>query len=182
MAEPTSMELQNFFFDLDGTIINSEPGLLCAHTSSLEQLGYLNSLKILAEEGLSWTIGPPLGLTVPRLIGSEDKNKVDEYISTFQKTYQEIYYKDFLIYDGVDELLRKLNDQGKRIFICTSKPEPIARKVMECLNYDAMLCDLIDAHLDERPHQKSDLLQELCQKHIAANPNKALLLAIDRMI
>ncbi|MEM9423761.1 MAG: HAD hydrolase-like protein [Spirochaetota bacterium] len=157
--------MQNFFFDLDGTIVNSEPGLLIAHSYSLERLGHQSGLAILQREGVGWTIGPPLGLTVPRLIGSEDSREVRKYIETFQKAYLEIYYKDFILYDGIDEVLRKLKEQGKTIFVCTSKPEPIARKLMKFLNYEELLCDLIGAHLDERPHEKSDLLRELCQKY-----------------
>ncbi len=167
--------LQNYFFDLDGTIINSEPGLLSAHTHCLEQLRYMDGLRILAEEGIGWTIGPPLGLSVPRLIGSEEPSAIQNYIATFQQAYQNIYYKDFILYDGIEELLQKLKLRNKTLFVCTSKPQPIARKIMQYLNYDSLLTDLIGAHMDESPHEKSDLLQELCHKYDCVPEQSAMI-------
>ncbi len=159
------MQIQNFFFDLDGTLINSEPGLFSAHTHCLEELRYMDGLKILVEEGIRWSIGPPLSLTIPRLIGSEDAEQVQHYIDTFQRAYQQTYYKDFILYDGIAELLPQLKQRGHNLFVCTSKPELIARRIMEYLQYDSLLCDLIGSELDERAHEKSDFLRELCRRH-----------------
>ena len=169
------MNIQNFFFDLDGTLINSEPGLYHAHTHCLEQLNHNCGLKILAEEGVGWTIGPPLSLTVPRLIGSEEPDKIRHYIETFQRLYREVYFKDFILYEGIDSLLHNLNKKNKTIFICTSKPEPIAQKLMEHLQYNTLICDLIGSHLDERPHDKSDLLRELCAKYTCLPEQSAMI-------
>ena len=159
------MTLKNIFFDLDGTLINSEPGLLHAHTHALEQTGCQHGLEILKREGIGWTIGPPLGVTVPQLIDSKDSEKVQHYIAAFQQLYRETYYRDFILYDGITPLLNELKTQGRRIFVCTSKPELIARQIIDFLGYDGLVSDLIGAHLDERPHQKSELLEKLCQKH-----------------
>ena len=159
------MVLKNIFFDLDGTLINSEPGLLHAHTHALEQTNCKRGLEILEREGIGWTIGPPLGITVPRLIGSEDAQKIQNYIAVFQQLYRKTYYRDFLLYDGVESLLSALKAPGRKIFVCTSKPELIARQIMDFLGYDTLISGLAGAHLDERPHEKSGLLQALCRQH-----------------
>ena len=113
--------------DLDGTIIDSEPGIETALRYALMQgFGISPTSTELAE-----FMRPPLSEILPRVFGMTDP--ADH--SRFFELYCEKYFHDteyvFDVYPGMAELIGELNAQGVDIVLATAKPQESAERILE---------------------------------------------------
>lgn len=120
------MKYKNILFDLDGTIIKSESGVIKGLKLSLAYLG----IEVKDEALLLKFLGPPLYDSYKKYFNLND----DEYVKAlevFRKYYLEKGIFDCTLYDGIQECLESLYQSGLKLFIATSKPETEARRIIE---------------------------------------------------
>ncbi len=124
---------QAVFFDLDGTINDSGPGIMNSVRFTLEQLGR----PPLPEQTLRKFIGPSLVYSFQTYAGmrEEEARAAAEVYRSFYRG-GEIYH--LTIYDGNPELLADLNRAGIPCAVVTSKP--------------TMMTDLVLDHFDLRKY------------------------------
>jgi phosphoglycolate phosphatase len=113
-------------FDLDGTVSDSAPGIL----ASLRHAFDVNGLPRLDTHTERAILGPPFYESLPPIIGPE---AVPGVIAAYREHYGSVGMFDTRAYDGVPELLRRLQDAGCTLAIATSKPEPYAVPIIEHL-------------------------------------------------
>ena len=116
-----------YFFDLDGTISESAPGILKAVKYGLDQAGIHEE----DAEKLHSFIGPPLNVQMKKLYGMTDEQIVTA-VTAFRKLYEDeggLY--DCEAYDGIGDLLYDLKKEGKVLAVASSKPEPFVRKIID---------------------------------------------------
>jgi phosphoglycolate phosphatase len=157
-------------FDLDGTLSDSAPGIL----ASLE-LAF-------AEAGVPWLdpatartlLGPPFWHSLPPYVGDD---KLDGVVAAYRKHYVdgEAMFRTTR-YDGVLELAESLAQQGIRLAVATSKPEPHASRIVEYLGMDGLFetigGDTVDGQRDSKALVIGEVLQRL------GNPAPASVLMI----
>ncbi len=112
-------------FDLDGTLTDSQTGIINAITFALDYMG-------VPTEHLEMTkfIGPPLMESLPEYCGFT-LEKTKKTIIKFREYYQARGWLENAPYPGVPELLRELKAAGLRLMVATSKPENMAEQVLE---------------------------------------------------
>lgn len=119
-------QFMDILFDLDGTITDSYPGITAGVRYSLEQLG------IIEEDiaNLKRFVGPPLHEIYAKYYGivGEDYVKALDFFHAYYRS-QGIF--ECTVFAGVEEMLRRLLANGKRLYLATSKPEPEAKRVMD---------------------------------------------------
>ena len=114
------------FFDMDGTLIQSEFGIFEAVLYALDQFNY----KLEDRSILRKFIGPPLYTSFTEFLGFEPE-PAEQAVALYRDFYsREGIYKAPL-YDGVREMLQTLQKAGKRLACVTSKPDMFARRVLE---------------------------------------------------
>lgn len=117
-------------FDLDGTLTDSGPGIMNAAAYALEQMGVP-----VGERGLlKRFVGPPLNQTFHNLYGIPWSHTM-EAILKYRYYYNEmggIFENE--PYPGIHELLDELKTAGKHLLVATSKPFPMAQRVLD--HYD----------------------------------------------
>lgn len=141
-------------FDLDGTLTDSKPGMVRCLRSALEAAG------ILWEGDLDWFIGPPIETSITKLMpnaGDADRNAV---IRAYREHYDISGWSENALYPGIAAVLAELKAQGMRLFVCTSKREKFAVRVLQAFGLDAYF-EATYADRGDRPHSKSELLREL---------------------
>lgn len=115
----------NFLFDFDGTICDTSPGIFASMQKVCEH--YKLSYK---EDTFVKMIGPSLKESFSTIFHLPE-NEITNAI----KVYRDFYSVEGMYmcepYDGVPELLAKLHDAGKKIFVATSKPEHFTKKIIE---------------------------------------------------
>lgn len=121
---------QSVIFDLDGTLIDSSPGIL-------ECLGYaLKKANLQPVMPLDNNlIGPPLRQTLMNLTGLPPGEAIEKLAITFRDIYDSEGYKSSLAYPGVEELLAKSNSLGIPMAIATNKRRTPTLKILEHLGW-----------------------------------------------
>jgi phosphoglycolate phosphatase len=112
-------------FDLDGTLVDSAPGIWSSVRVAAAALG----LPEPTPAQLHAMVGPPLQdgfATVFGLTGDD----VDRAVAAYRAHYATGALLDVAVYDGVPELLRTLRGGGAVLAVATSKPQTFAVRVL----------------------------------------------------
>jgi phosphoglycolate phosphatase len=112
-------------WDLDGTLTDPADGIVHSVQYALRHYGMWAE----REELLSF-IGPPLADSFAEKFGfspEQSREAVEIYREYFRKDgmYQNVPY------DGIQELLEKLQAAGKKMYLASSKPEPLCEQILE---------------------------------------------------
>ena len=110
--------MKGVIFDLDGTLIDSATTIL----KSLREACVCSGIKADDNLFLTTLIGPPVEQTVKKLFPDIDDEKCQEITKAFRSIYNNCGHKDTFLYTGIDQMLKNLKAQGKKIFLCTNKP------------------------------------------------------------
>ncbi len=110
--------------DLDGTLIDSAPGILGSLAAAFAELGIP-----LPDGGLPRTLlGPPLYRSLPPLVGAD---RAPEMLAAYRRIYSEVGVRECLPFDGIEALLHDLAAAGATLAVATSKAEVYANKIVE---------------------------------------------------
>lgn len=141
-------------FDLDGTLTNPERGLLAGFKYALSAYG----IDYGSEESLKKFIGPPLQDAWVEEYGVTRDTAV-EMLLKFREFYNVYGWWDNEPYEGVREMLGELRSRGKTLVLATSKPEPIARKVLALFRLDGYFDFIGGASPDLSRDKKHEVLR-----------------------
>jgi phosphoglycolate phosphatase len=109
------------FFDLDGTLIESGPGIIKATRAMMKDLG----LQDMSDEEMKKFVGPPLVSSFSEFLGLSGED-VHRAIALYRMKYDEMGLSVTSPYPMVPELLRDLKARGKKLGVVTSKIHPTA--------------------------------------------------------
>ena len=148
-------EFSCILFDLDGTIVDSAPGITATLAYTFEQLG----LPIPSPAELVAYVGPPILDSFRDLAGftpEQSQRALDIYRPQYLKTG----VFDATVYPGIPELLKKIHESGIPLSLATSKPETPATLILE--HYDLLkYFDIVTgASDDEKRSAKADVVAE----------------------
>ena len=118
------MKQKHILFDLDGTIVRSDPGITRGVQKSLEHFGIYEE-----PENLKKFVGPPLVESYTKLYGLS-LLQYEKALEIFHEYYRSTGIFECELYEGIEEMLKVLS-KDYRLYIATSKPEREARRVIE---------------------------------------------------
>jgi phosphoglycolate phosphatase len=104
-------------FDLDGTVWDSEPGIVASLAHALEGLG----LTIPAPDELAANVGPPLRTMLAE--AGVPEGRLDDGVQLYRERYLDVGVFEAALYAGVVGLLDRLLGDGHRLATATSKGE-----------------------------------------------------------
>lgn len=110
-------------FDLDGTLLDTGPGIMKSAQYALRAYGIERDW-----HELGFFVGPPLDETFAALLG---EGNAAAATAKFREYYNAKGWPDSTVYDGISECLDMLRQAGKRLCVATSKPEVMALRVLE---------------------------------------------------
>ena len=113
-------------FDMDGTLVDSTPGIWASIRVAAIGLG----LAVPTAEQLRSMVGPPLqdGFAATFSLGAAD---VDRAVAAYRAHYAAGAMYDADVYPGIPALLTALRAGGAVLAVATSKPEPFAVRILE---------------------------------------------------
>lgn len=144
------------FFDFDGTIVDSAPGIKESVKYALAHFG----IDERREEMLNLLIGPPLFDAFSKYynMGKED---ADLAVAKYRENYNgNGAMNNFLVYDGVEKMLKTLNDKGFTLCIASAKPTPYIKKMLESVDMTKYFYFINGASFDESKRSKSAVIKE----------------------
>lgn len=120
-------------FDLDGTISQSDSGIIDCARRAIIELGY----DLPSDADMYKFIGPPLKWSFMELAGM-DEPRAMQAIDIYRARYFDVGWIDTRIYPGVADLLLGIKRAGGHVALASSKP--------------AVLCERILAHFGLRKY------------------------------
>lgn len=160
---------ENILVDLDGTLIDPIMGITLAISFALSAM----NLPCPSMESLTHCIGPPLRTTFPKLLGSDDKHRVEEAVSLYRQYFSKIGVHQNSLYPGVlDGLI--LLATSYRLFLATAKPTVYAKEIVHYHALDKLLSGVYGSELDGTHDNKADLIGYLVQRE-QINPGMTLM-------
>jgi phosphoglycolate phosphatase len=144
----------NVFFDLDGTLTDSRPGILASMRHSLRAIGVESP----PDEQLVRLIGPPTRDAFRALLGSADVQLVERAIVHYRERFASVGMFENSVYPGVREGLLALASVGVRMWVVTSKPGVYADKIIDHFDLRAPFARVYGSHLNGDLATKADLI------------------------
>ncbi|GGD91818.1 phosphoglycolate phosphatase [Aureimonas endophytica] len=115
--------------DLDGTIIDSEPGIVASCRAALLSLG----LAMPPQPDIARLIGPPIADVMAYLLGAQGDDRVAEAVAAYRADYGARGLFDCRLYAGIETALRDLHAAGMPLVLATSKRRDFAERILENL-------------------------------------------------
>jgi phosphoglycolate phosphatase len=97
--------------DLDGTLIDSYPGILASSLAALRALGHEPDETL----DIRRTIGPPLEDMMHVLLQSYGDDRVGEAVAAYRQHYGEVGFLGSVPYPGIGKSLEEMKRSGLRI-------------------------------------------------------------------
>ncbi|GAB3381436.1 HAD hydrolase-like protein [Lysobacter fragariae] len=154
--------MATIFFDMDGTLINSEIGITRCVAHALTQMG----LEVPPHAELRRWIGPSLRTSFAPLLRDDDK--VEQAVLHYRERFESHGWAEHEVYDGIADAIEALHDAGHRLAVVTAKNEPHARKIAAHLPFGERFVDVIGATIDGSRSDKPDLIAEALRRLDAA--------------
>lgn len=142
-----------YLFDLDGTIIDSSPGIVASVNYALDQFG----IKEPNQEKLLRFIGPPLTESFQKFYGFSEEDSI-QAVYYYRENYEAGGMFQCSVYEGLEDTLKALKEAGKKILVATSKPEVYARKILKHFGLDSYFDYIAGMELDGGRGTKAEVI------------------------
>lgn len=144
-------------FDLDGTLTDNYLGIARSIAYALQRL----DTPIPDDATLRRCVGPPLRESFRWLLGTDDATLVEQAIALYRERFAEVGWRENVVYDGIPEAFATLAGGAARIFVCTSKPEIYARRIVTLFGFSEHLAGVYGVDLAGSLDDKVKLLAHL---------------------
>lgn len=147
------MKKQQILFDLDGTLTDPMIGI----TKSVQYALRAYGIQVERLEDLCPFIGPPLRDSFMKYYGF-DPDQATEAIWKYREYFSVTGLYENKEYAGIKEMLEALRDEGKKLYVATSKPELFAKKILEHFQMAEYFTFIGGASMDETRVKKGDVI------------------------
>ena len=144
----------HLFFDLDGTLVDSRPGILASMRHALTLLGR----EVPSDETLSRFIGPPTHEAFRELLGSSDSEFVSRTIDIYRQRYAKLGLFEASVFPGISQGLRTLHAADYRLFVVTSKPRVYASTIIDHFELRQYFSQVYGSELNGERSNKGELI------------------------
>jgi phosphoglycolate phosphatase len=148
------MKYEYILFDLDGTITDSGIGITNSVMYALKKY----NIEVKDRSELHRFIGPPLLYSFENfynLSKDESKNAVRYY----REYYSEKGIFENLVYEGFEDLLKRLKSNNKTLIVATSKPHIYAKQILEHFNLAKYFIFIAGDEFDGSRGKKADVIK-----------------------
>lgn len=151
------MSPRTLVFDLDGTLTDNFAGIAASIRHALQQLGAQDQ----GDAALRGFVGPPLRDTFARLLGGDEPALIERAVGHYRARFAAVGWRENVAYEGVPAMLSRLGATAERIYVCTSKPQVYARRIVEHFGFAPHFRGVYGSELDGRRDDKVELLAHL---------------------
>ncbi|MGL4370097.1 MAG: HAD hydrolase-like protein [Spirochaetota bacterium] len=113
-------------FDLDGTIIDSRPGIFRCVRAMLSDMGRGN----ISDAELMPVIGPPLSEGLSMLLHTDEPAVLDAAVKSYRIYYAAGGMFEAVLYPGIEQALKDCASQGRELYLVTSKAQPYSGQII----------------------------------------------------
>ncbi|MCL2377028.1 MAG: HAD family hydrolase [Defluviitaleaceae bacterium] len=158
-------------FDLDGTLTDSQEGIVNSIQFALRHFG----IEINAPEELRKFLGPPLWNSFKEFCGFDE-----EQIKVAVDKYREYYLPKGIFennpYLGIAEILELLKFHGVILAVATSKPTIQAERILNHFNISTYFDLIVGSEMDGTRSDKAEIIAYVLDKLDSGRKMKAVMI------
>src|SRR5262249_9947830 len=151
---------RSVLLDLDGTLVDSQPGILASCRAALRALGHDPGEAL----DIKHAIGAPLEDALRTLMQAHGDDRIGEAVAAYRRHYGESGLLATAPYPGIGSALQDMRRAGLRLHLATSKREVFARRILENLKlatyFDGIYGSVPGGELDHKPELLAHILSE----------------------
>jgi phosphoglycolate phosphatase len=140
-------------FDLDGTLIDSEEGIVACVRHALTQM----NVSVPSDADLRHWIGPPLRHNFAPLL-DHDAERIEAAVEHYQDRFQTHGHREYAVYPGIEALVRKLHAAGHTLVIVTSKIARNAEPIIAALPFGHLFARMYNPDARSAVSEKASMV------------------------
>jgi len=152
------MMTHSVLLDLDGTLIDSYPGILASFVAALRALGHEPD----ETPDIRRAIGPPLEDAMGMLLQPYGDDRVGEAVAAYRHHYGESGFLGSVPYPGIGKALEEMKRSGLLLYLATSKRAIFALRILDHLKlatyFDGIHGSVPGGALDHKPELLAHVL------------------------
>lgn len=152
-------------FDFDGTIIQSEEGILACVKYALNEMGFEQP----DAQELFKFIGPPIHAAFRDICGMNDE-EAEKAVQLYRKRYSAIGLFESRVYAGIAPLLRGLKADGRYLAVASTKPDAFVKRIAEHFRLSEYFDCVLGADMGNHSSDKRNLIRAALPEN--ANPDE----------
>ena len=162
--------MQLALFDLDGTLIDSEPGIVASCEYALAKLG----APIPSRDVLRTWIGPPLRATFPTVLG-DDPEITERAVALYRERFADVGWREHTIYSGIGQAIDALAERGTILAVVTSKPDLYAGRIVASLPFGSRFARVYSVHAGSAHSEKAQMIADALADFAVAPEHAAMI-------
>ncbi|SEF54415.1 phosphoglycolate phosphatase [Eubacterium ruminantium] len=168
---------EHIFFDLDGTIIQSEFGIIRSARIALSEMGISTDDE--TDKEMLKFIGPPLYNSFHDFYGMSDEDSL-RAVKYYRDYYEREGLFDSPLYEGILQMVERLTAAGKKLYIVTSKPGVTASRIIDYHKLTDSFAAVIGPDKSEKSPKKKELIERAIRENNIMDKESVLMVG-DRM-
>jgi len=162
---------QYILFDLDGTLTDPGLGITNSVMYALKKFG----IEETDRTSLYRFIGPPLRESFQRFYGfsAEQSELATDY---YREYFSDRGLYENAVYDGVEDMLKTLREQGKHLILATSKPEVFAVEILRYFKLAQYFTLIAGATMEVGRNKKADVIAYAMESVGITDPTQAVMI------
>lgn len=161
---------QYCFWDLDGTLTDSAPGITHSVRYAMEKMGQ----PLAPDKDLTCFIGPPLLYSFENYLGlsPEDSQRAVDY---YRECYRAGAMLECNVYDGVHKTLAELNTRSIICVLATCKPHEFANRIIEHFDLKKYFSFVSGPEMDGTRNEKHEVIAYAMENLHISSPDAVLM-------
>lgn len=147
------MKYEWYLFDLDGTLTQSEEGIIKSAQHALREMGR----EVPGADVMRAFIGPPLLWSFQHVTGMTEADAAVA-VEKYRERFSVVGWKENRVYPGIAQLVRGIKKRGGKIALASAKPEKFCRLILEHFGLMPYMDRISAIGLDNHSADKKDII------------------------
>jgi phosphoglycolate phosphatase len=153
--------VRSLLFDLDGTLVDSCPGIAASLSTAFRAAG-----RIMPPGDLRDAIGPPIRIMAARIDPTLTEPDLDQIEKTFRADYDSHGWQKTVLFEGVVPGLQRLRSNGAQLFLVTNKPRIPTVRILTHFGMMDLFEEIVTRDSRTPSYSgKSAMLSDLLRRH-----------------
>jgi len=155
------MDARAVLFDLDGTLVDSLPGIQFSIDISLAECGVPARSRELRP-----LIGPPIRTILEQVVPGADQQQLAKLEHAFRHSYNSSGWRKTVLHERAAETLGRLKAAGLPLYLVTNKPQAPTERIIAALEIAPFFDEVTCRDSRTPPYEsKAEMIEQVLSRH-----------------